>query len=213
MMNLKNIYRFATVAIIISLAQFLMTGGCRGTFERPDESRPEEKRDTGDSSFDPMGLPSDSDIIPEKYPLLTMADTAANAKDTLNDVSSKTVDSLLEYYETYRIQLYSSNTYGPASREMGIAREVFDQAVHLDYEVPYYKVRVGDFADRKEAEEYLPAAIEAGYSNAWIVKVTINVQEVEKSYDEDIPPLIDSLEVYPDNRESEDEQSQYPEDQ
>ena len=152
-----------------------------------------------------MGLPSDADVIPEKYPLLAAIDTSEAAGNSFAGVPDKVNDSLIGQFETFRIQLYSSNTYGPATREMGIAREVFDQTVHLDYEVPYYKVRVGDFADREGAEAYLPAAIEAGYSNAWIVKVTINVQDIEESYDEDIPPLMDSLEVYPDSMELENE--------
>jgi len=188
-----------SAGLIIILLMFQLSGiGCRGSFERPDEARPTETGDGAGSTYDPIGMPEDAEIVPEKYPIPAKADTPA-ARDTVAAMSAESGDSLIGLFETYRIQLFTSSTYGPAARELEIADEVFDQKVHLDYEVPYYKIRVGDFADREEAETYLPAAMEAGYKNAWIVKVTINVKNIEETYDEDIPPLIDSLEVYPDD--------------
>ncbi len=188
--------------------------GCHGTFDHPDEARPKEAGEKATTPYDPMGLPSDYDVVPEKYPIVaSIPDSSKGVTAAHSDTGVVSADSLIGLFETYRIQLFTSNTYGPAAREMDIAREVFDREVRLDYEVPYYKVRVGNFAEREEAEAYLPAAIEAGYSNAWVVKVTTNIQNVEETFDEDIPPLTDSLEVYPEDTESNNERPQYPEDQ
>ncbi|MEW5923549.1 MAG: SPOR domain-containing protein [Candidatus Zixiibacteriota bacterium] len=197
-----NIIRFGILIIVLLMA----AAGCRGTFDRPDETRPKDDGEGLAIPQDPMSLPSDYDVVPEKYPIMASVDdssTGAISKDSSGKAAPG--DSLAGLLEVYRIQLFTSNTYGPAAREAGIAREVFDREVRLDYEVPYYKVRIGDFAYREDAESYLPAAIEAGYSNAWVVKVTINVQNVEETYDEDIPPLTDSLEVYPEDTESKNE--------
>jgi len=200
----KNIYSGISFAILLFLL-FTVWSGCRGTFDRPQETRPTETRDDGGSVYNPIGLPEDAAIVPEKYPILASVDSTA-ATDSVSVFTVDAIDSLIDDFETYRIQLFTSNTYGPADREKEVAGEVFDRKVYLDYEVPYYKVRVGDFADRADAEAYLPAAIEAGYSNAWVVKVTVNVQNIEEMYDEDIPPLLDSMEVHPDDTGAIDDQ-------
>ena len=56
--------------------------------------------------------------------------------------------------------------------------------MYLDYEVPYYKVRVGSFGSREEAEEYQQRAKAAGYRNAWVVMVNLGVKEAKPLYDE-----------------------------
>ena len=190
--------------LIIILAMAVI--GCRGTFDRPDESRPKDDGTGLALPSDPMSLPADYDVIPEKYPIMASAADSSTGTGGKDSTALKAPgDSLTGLLEVYRIQLFTSNTYGPAAREADVAREVFDREVRLDYEVPYYKVRIGDFVNREGAEAYLPAAIEAGYTNAWVVKVTINVQNVEETYDEDIPPMTDSLEVSPEDTESNNE--------
>lgn len=180
--------------------------GCHGTFDRPNEGKPKDDGTGPALPSDPMSLPSDYDVVPEKYPIMASAADSSTTTMGKNSTALKAApDSLTGLLEVYRIQLFTSNTYGPGAREADVAREVFDREVRLDYEVPYYKVRIGDFVNREDAEAYLPAAIEAGYSNAWVVKVTINVQNVEETYDEDIPPITDSLEVSPADTESDNE--------
>lgn len=193
MRKIKNI----SLIFLLSLAVF--AAGCGGTFKPPSETeetpRPEEKPVVQkEFKYDPLGLKEDQVIVPEKYTL-----ASASAEDTLaSDNMPITEADSLEFptgaYESYRIQLFTSKEYGPAFREMNIAREVFDKKVRFDYEVPYYKVRVGDFRNRMNAERYLPAAQEAGYKTAWVVKVNTNVRTLKDIYDTETPPVIDSLE-------------------
>ena len=44
-----------------------------------------------------------------------------------------------------------------------------DQQVYVVYEAPYYKVRIGDFLSRPEANLTLRTLTERGYKDAWIV--------------------------------------------
>lgn len=44
-----------------------------------------------------------------------------------------------------------------------------DEQVYVVYEAPYYKVRVGDFLSRPEANLNLRTLTERGYKDAWIV--------------------------------------------
>ena len=67
---------------------------------------------------------------------------------------------------------------------MQIAEEIFDHPIFLDYEVPYYKVRVGSFRDKESAEVYQLRAKSAGYNNAWVVMVTVNINKAENLYED-----------------------------
>ncbi len=184
---IRTIFRYSLLCIL-----FLpFVNGCGSLYKDSGDEEIIEPHEKQKDAINPLSMPEDFEIIPEKYPLIAIIDTTMVSRgDNINiiDDFSATISGS---YETYRIQLFTSKTYGPASRERKIAVEVFDKDIYLDYEVPYYKVRVGNFSTLKEAEAYLPAAVEAGYKNAWMVKVTVNVQKLEELYDENIPPLID----------------------
>lgn len=182
------------------LATTVILAGCSGTFEPPSEKQADKEevepaaKPDRDFAYEPLGLDADNVVVPEKY---TLARVDAGDEDMTPEMRIPDSDTL-EYptgaYESYRIQLFTSKEYGPAFREQIIAQEVFDKRVWLDYEVPYYKVRVGNFFNRSEADRYLPAAREAGYKTAWVVKVNTNVKQMEDIYDAEMVPVIDSLE-------------------
>ena len=195
--------------IIVSV---FLAAGCRQSRERPDEERFSGDKARQQLTYDPIGLPQDKENIPMKYPLPGLPETPADTPGTAPTPIAAKGDSSSLPYETYRLQLFTSNTYGPAARELNIAREIFDRVVHFDYEVPYYKIRVGDFATREEAERYVPIAKEAGYDNAWVVRVSVNIRTLEDMYQDDIPPLIDSSDTNVILPESTDAVPENPED-
>jgi hypothetical protein len=153
--------------------------------------------------FAPLDLPADFEIVPEKYPqqgdIYGTTDSATQQQssdswsaDMRFAKSPDTVDTLNN--QAYRIQIFTSKLYGEARHAMTVAEEIFDRNVFLDYEVPYYKVRVGSFRQREEAEEYLQRVKAAGYPDAWIVIVNVGVKEPEPLYPEGTPSVIDSTE-------------------
>ena len=79
--------------------------------------------------------------------------------------------------EGFRIQVFSFQ-----DREAAIQAQKKVQAnlkdtgvkVYLDEEAPYYKIRVGDYSSRTEAESALRLLkTSAGYRDAWIVKALV----------------------------------------
>ncbi len=193
MMMLNGIRRTLPIAILA-----IVIVGCGGTFKPPAEkeeapSRQEETQARREFRYDPLGLKEDLAVVPEVY-----SPGAGAGMDTAQGGAAEEIDLRAEFptsaYESYRIQLFTSKEYGPAYREFNIANEVFDKKVWFDYEVPYYKVRVGDFKNRGEAERYVGAAQEAGYTTAWVVKVNTNIKTLEDIYDTDTRIKIDSLE-------------------
>ncbi|MEA1913239.1 MAG: SPOR domain-containing protein [candidate division WOR-3 bacterium] len=76
----------------------------------------------------------------------------------------------------YRVQIgaYKDQAYAEKSAEK--ARKVLSQKVYVEYAMPYYKVRVGNFLNRAEAAQYRKQLINSGYKKPFIVETTINVE-------------------------------------
>lgn len=193
MKNFRSFYRYSIVC--------LLTAGCWGC---TGGSKPGEETDsdqdataTSSSKLGPLDSQRDLRIIPKLQPhrgdIVGTGKETVEGKDTVTErLSTPTknvappMDSLAN--QALRVQLHSTELFGEAKRERAIAEEIFDQPVFLDYEVPYYKVRVGRFSDRKDAEDYLQKAKTAGYQNAWIVAVRLNVKEPQALY-QNLPVL------------------------
>ncbi len=188
MKNFASLYR--TLILLVLLTVVNSCSGGAG----PGEERKSEPTTvtTSSTKSDPLELPQDTRIIPQLQPRkgeiigsgnvsVTDSETVENKPPVAAKPVKPQIDSLAS--QALRIQLHSTELFGDAKRERLIAEEIFDQAVFLDYEVPYYKVRVGSFAERKDAESYLQKAKSAGYQNAWIVAVRVNVKEAPQLYE------------------------------
>jgi cell division protein FtsN len=71
----------------------------------------------------------------------------------------------------YRIQLFTSKNMAEAVSVRNEAALDFDAVVRVDFETPYYKVRIGSFATPQDAEAMLKRARQLGYRGAWAVRV------------------------------------------
>lgn len=142
---------------------------------------PAEEAPVGGQTFDPLATVADREVVPEVY--AAKADDIGRAGDSLIKLSDSLsrkagADSAATCpAEVYRVQIFTSRLYVEANRELMLAKEIFNLPVHLDYEVPYYKLRVGDFATRQEAESIVPDITAMGYSNPWVARVVVHVQE------------------------------------
>jgi len=193
MKKIKNF--FSEIAVVLLVVFFI--AGCSGKSGPAEELRqiatePPEQT----ARFNPFDLPQDREIIPRLHPK-TVPIFSTNSSDTVNaDSLPLTADkpAIVERpmilgidtlnNQTFRIQIGATELFGDARREKKIAEEVFDQLVYLDYEVPYYKLRVGSFADRRSAEQYLRKSKMAGYKTAWVVTVRVTVKEIAPLYND-----------------------------
>jgi SPOR domain len=205
---LRNIYKMAAGLTLLSIILLGIFPGCSGTFHRPVEKEISRPSSPVKSPY-PLGLDNDTLNIPAHYPLSAGNDTAFGQEYVLADRSGSPSGIRADAYESYRIQLYTSKLYGPASKELNIAREVFDQKVWMDYEVPYYKIRVGDFSSRDEAEKYLPTVREAGYESAWVVRVNANIKTLDEPAATELP-MTDSAAGAKPGTEPTDDSTLYP---
>ena len=75
-----------------------------------------------------------------------------------------------EVVQGFRIQIFSSSNMDEAILMKNLALEKFaGDSVYVVYDAPVYKVRVGDFVNRYEANQRLPEFVDKGYRDAWIV--------------------------------------------
>jgi hypothetical protein len=165
--------------ILLILPALVIVTGCGGMLASKGEGEKGSARFSPENY--PLNLPEDLAVIPALYPVQVNDSTKSLMPDKPPIINPRP-DTTLAIVELYRVQIFTSRTYGPAVREQNIASEIFDKKVTLDYEVPYYKVRLGDFTKRREAEDYLSIAKDAGYDAAWVVRANLNVQSLAPAY-------------------------------
>jgi len=120
-----------------------------------------------DESFDPLTL-DDEDItfepIHETKPQPAGTIVLPEEQDSM-EVENKLTDG-------YRIQLLSTKSLEAATESKQIAMEQFEELgvnFYLEFDSPYYKVRMGDYLTREEAERDREIVRSRGYPKAWIV--------------------------------------------
>ncbi len=75
----------------------------------------------------------------------------------------------------YRIKIFASSDRGAAERVRNRAEKETRMASYLDFEDGLYKVRLGDFAERKDAMA-AKASMEKSFPGCWVVRTTIKIQ-------------------------------------
>lgn len=94
-------------------------------------------------------------------------DTIAVKKDTLEILTSSAS------YNTvpgFRVQVLTTQTLGKAIQVKAEADSLLpNYNVYIVYDSPYYKVRIGDFRARYEANQAVPYIAGHGFPNAWLV--------------------------------------------
>jgi hypothetical protein len=118
---------------------------------------------------------------------------ATGQEDQLSIVQDKRIDDLLLTHQQmnelllrnpdhsgidgYRVQIFfeSGNKSSDAAREIieEFEEEYPDYRAYLTWKAPNFRVRVGDFRSRMEAEGFLQKLLK-DYPNAWVIRDKIN---------------------------------------
>jgi len=183
--------------LLIAVAVLLVSCGPKMTVTEETRSD-DDTSQTQAPEFDPLNLPGDMEIVPEEYPRegdIVGRDALVVVDQPVSDSTSLIVVDVPDAIDSvnsqaYRVQLFVSKFYGEAKGARTVAEEIFDRPVFLDYEVPYYKVRVGNFDERDAAERYRQRVRSSGYENAWVVMVNVDVRSASPLYD---PNLFEQL--------------------
>ena len=84
--------------------------------------------------------------------------------------------------EGYRVQVLVTRNSHSADSIRAVLSDKIDEDVYITYEVPYYKIRVGNCVDRKQAEELQLRLVDLGYASAWIIRTRVKAPELIREY-------------------------------
>jgi hypothetical protein len=123
--------------------------------------------------FDPSILPDKFIIEPpdlRAYDTIQTADV--NELDYSNNKKAVIEDSSVSV-PGYRIQIFSSSSFTRSNELYQTVRlEILEEHVYLIYDAPFYKIRVGNFLDRDEAEDFR-ITLRRDYPDSWIVRTKV----------------------------------------
>ena len=93
--------------------------------------------------------PSDFNDNPPKFPTVSLP--SFSSQDHLEDISSNEEINLIKWY---RVQIViSQNELERQAVKKDIEKSINEQ-IYIIFELPNYKLRVGNFVNRKEAESF-----------------------------------------------------------
>jgi hypothetical protein len=111
--------------------------------------------------FDPVAIADDSILIPRPAP--------EKPPEVIKEAEKEVEKWGFEERQGFRVQIFASTVEQSAKEVENKARFEFSENIYLTYEPPNYKVRVGDFVSRVEADLVRQKAISLGYKGAWVV--------------------------------------------
>ena len=75
----------------------------------------------------------------------------------------------------YRIQVMISEN----QEDLVLAKEklenVIKEKIYIQFELPNYKLRIGNFSSRKKAELYRTKIVRLGYRSSWVIPILIEL--------------------------------------
>ncbi len=74
----------------------------------------------------------------------------------------------------YRIQVVASKIREEADGIADVVKGLFPIPVYIEFSEPFYRVRVGDFRTKDEAEKVRRKLVDYGFDSAWIVETAIS---------------------------------------
>ncbi|RKY67671.1 MAG: hypothetical protein DRQ02_06635 [Candidatus Latescibacterota bacterium] len=128
-----------------------------------------------EEQFDPLSL-QDDDIWEElKKPAPAVSETASATPSSpaVPDTSQREGP---KYVQGFRVQIFASPDRERAVQAQERAEMILEEDVYLEFEAPYYKVRVGDCGSAAQAEKLLEKLRKKGYHDAFRVRTTIQLQ-------------------------------------
>ena len=77
--------------------------------------------------------------------------------------------------EGFRIQIFESMVSSIARAEAKRFQNILGDTVYMDFETPLYKLRIGNYIERKKAEKAISDIERLGAKDSWIVRTKIDM--------------------------------------
>lgn len=127
-----------------------------------------------DESFDPTDLSDWSNTKVRIEHIKSLSDFYAGLGE---EVDTLEVEEYSDY--VFRVQLGSTSDYDVAIALEERAVQTFEDEILIQFDSPYYKIRVGKMSNREDAQNLQQFAINNGYRRAWVIR-TENTPEIKE---------------------------------
>ena len=116
--------------------------------------------------------PSDFNDNPPKFPTVNLPSFTSD-----NDLENISSNEEINFIKGYRVQIViSQNEQELQDVKIEIEKSI-DEQTYIIFELPNYKLRVGNFLNRKEAENFQKKIVRLGYRTAWVVPTMIEKED------------------------------------
>ena len=78
----------------------------------------------------------------------------------------------------FRLQLFETISKDVADEERINFQKKLNDTIYMVFEAPLYRLQMGDYSTRKEAEIIKSNLVKNGYKNIWIIKSRINNRRI-----------------------------------
>jgi len=75
----------------------------------------------------------------------------------------------------YRIQVIASENQEDLVLVKEKLESVIKEKIYIQFELPNYKLRIGNFSSRKKAEAYRTKIVRLGYRSSWVIPTLIEL--------------------------------------
>jgi hypothetical protein len=168
------------IGIVISLVVLLMNS-CTSLKFYPVKQKIEDPRTQAEKEFNPLGFEEDKKILTQRE---YQGRSEAGEEEGESQAYAKTDssrESEEQYKTVYRVQVYVSKIPGEAASFADSIKSIVDsEKVYIEYQSPYYRVRIGDFSNFDEAEVLMNKLKKMGFRDAWVVKTRVKIENEEK---------------------------------
>lgn len=129
------------------------------------ERMKKDQRIQAEKSFDPWKIEKEKPIIIQEKSIPPQEEFSSDIWEKDQVGETKTDREIL-----YRIQIFASKFPEEAQKLADSLESSFNEPTSIDYETPYYKVRLGNFSTLPQAESFLRKIRRKGFPQAWVVK-------------------------------------------
>lgn len=133
-------------------------------------------------SFSCGKKPPPGDLFGEEEPIIIEEEEEGEiTEEFVEEFAEEVEEEVTEFEETppppptpstvYRVQVGAFYSNAGANKRKVRASSLFNKPVYVEYIAPYYKVRVGDFATKTEAESY-KSVVRSYFFDAFVAETT-----------------------------------------
>ncbi len=158
---MKNIFSKSLAGVSIIIIAFT----CTKTVVKNNSGGNIDSRTANEARFDPMAFEGDNNIITSDVP---RANDSLKINDEIKMPEFLSNSNSAE--QVFSVQIFSSKSNLEAAEFFENAKTMLTDSVRVDYQPPYYKIRVGRCVGLDEGQVYLEKIKNMGFPKAWLVR-------------------------------------------